>query len=84
MLRDTGLGGDVLDLRPKAKAAKVKINTWDDTALEASAQHGKHHQSKTATYGRGENLRRSGLIRSQYPEYIKNAYNPIGKTKQLI
>uniref|UniRef100_A0A8C6F7K2 Uncharacterized protein n=1 Tax=Monodon monoceros TaxID=40151 RepID=A0A8C6F7K2_MONMO len=37
-LLDTGLGNDFLDLTPKAKATKTKINKWDYLKLKTSAQ----------------------------------------------
>ena len=40
-LLDTGLGNDFLDLTPKVKATKAKINKRDNIKLKGSAQQKK-------------------------------------------
>ena len=40
-LQSIGLGNDFLDITPKAKATKAKINKWDYVRLKGSAKHRK-------------------------------------------
>ena len=51
-LLDISLGNDFLDLTPKAKATKAKINKWDCIKLKTKilCSKGNHKQNGKTTY----------------------------------
>jgi len=63
-LFDTGLG-NILDLTPKAKATKVKINKWGlHQTKKLLHSKGTHQQNEKITYRTGDNICKSYTLRS--------------------
>ena len=62
LLDDNNLGNNFLNLTPKTKATKAKINKWDHTKLKKLLHSkGKHQKKEEATYLTGGNMCKSHI-----------------------
>lgn len=74
ILHDLGFGNEFLDMTPKAKVIKEKIDKMDCTKFKIFVL-----QSEKITHSMGQISQIIYLIRDLYPEHVKNSYNSIMK-----
>ena len=86
-LLDINIDDDFLDLTPKAKAIKAKINKWDYIKLKSfcTAKETINKMKGNLLNGR-KYLQIMYLIKGQYLKHVKSSHNSIEKiqTIQLI
>ena len=82
---DISLGNDFLDLTPKAKVIKAKINKRDYIKLKffCTAKETINKMKRQPTEWEKKHLQITYLIRGLYPKYIKNSYNSIAKNNPI-
>ena len=77
-LLDINLGEEFLNLTPKAKATKAKINKWHHINLKRFCPIKKTKQQGSLPNGR-KYLHIMYMLRDKYPKYIKKSYNSNSK-----